>query len=534
MRDRPLLEKVNHNDDTISFIWNRELQIWLKLSFYNSSRMFFDLLPWMISLSLIGHKSTESLEALSIVEMWVYTWIVISWEFIGSTLSVLVSQALGYGSDGHKKTKTLFSMRSWLSLSIVVMTLFNVIVTILCLLTRPVLLALGFDQNIADNGSIYAYYIIPAVFFEGINNYIVSYLSSIQLAWPSTCVCIVSVFIDFLTTYLLIYGPDAYDVPLKSSAIGWVVPTLISLFLNSIIVWKIWGDEFYYSLHGSDEAESQGIESDQLPRTEESLLEKNEDADDVDDDSEDSYHKMSFNILKNIFIDSISRKRVSVFTKLAVPNFASSCVGNLSFLCISFLCAKLGNQAAAVHNTSIALLELSFTIVRGFAESTVCRLGYHIGAGNIDGAKKVLIISVSVTGLIASIVGYTCRYQLAQIMTNDPALIQASADLSFLLWTSYLLYSVGSCGLAALEGPGKVVENAILSVIGQWGVTVPIAFCSFFFTDWNLRGIWFAMMCGYSVTNILVLLLLYFQTDWDKIVEQARSRQYQDVSVQID
>jgi MATE family multidrug resistance protein len=167
------------------------------------------------------------------------------------------------------------------------------------------------------------------------------------------------------------------------------------------------------------------------------------------------------------------------------------------------------------------------------AEATTIRIGYHIGAGNVDDAKKVLVLSAivnSVFGIIAATVGYSFRYQIAVLLTNDPLVIEKSADLAAMLWSSYFLYAIGATGLAVLEGQGKSIEYAILQTIGQWCVTVPLSFISFFFTNWNLQGIWFAMVCGYSVTNILAMSLLYFDTDWNKIVETARVRQYQEVA----
>ena len=554
------------SNEHIKFKWKRELKIWMKLSFFSVSRMFVELFPWFISLSLVGHKSTVALAALSVVEIWVYTWIVISWDFVSTTESVLISQALGYG-EGKKKSKSLFSIRSWLSLSMVVMVLCNVVVSMLCISTNSVLLLWGFDKQIAYEGSVYAVNIIPAVFFEGFNICLTGYLTSIQLAWPSTVVGCIAVIVDTTTSYLLIYGQAAYNDPLKSVAVGWITTSLISLVLNSIITKKIWGDELIYSLHGKEEIEIHdeisspldSLENAEAPSriNDDCLLGNNDNSDNKDNknndknddngdnndnndtndnDNEDnntSPYSFSISVLKRIFLDSISKRRVGVYTKLAVPNFASSCVQNLSFLCISFLAAKLGTLQVAVHNSNIALLELTFTIIRGMAEATTIRIGYHIGAGNVDDAKRVIALSAMVNGvfgIIAASLGYSFRYQIALLLTNDPLVIEKSADLAAMLWSSYFLYAIGATGLAALEGQGKSVEYAILQTIGQWCVTVPLAFISFFFTNWNLQGIWFSMVCGYSVTNFLAIALLYFDTDWKKIVEAARVRQYQEVA----
>lgn len=186
--------------------------------------MFVELAPWMISLSLIGHKSVVLLSALSVVEIWVYTWIVIAWDFVSQTECVLISQALGSITIGKgKKSKSLMSIRSWLSLSMFIMLLCNVVVILLCFSTHSALLLFGFDENIAYEGSVYAINIIPAVIFEGFNVCLTGFLTSIQLGWPCTIIGICALIGDFVVEYSLIYGMGAYSGSFESSCIRMVL-----------------------------------------------------------------------------------------------------------------------------------------------------------------------------------------------------------------------------------------------------------------------------------------------------------------------
>jgi len=218
----------------------RELVIWCRLGFWAGLREFADLFPWLVSLSFIGHVSTEDLAALSLVEVWIYTLMDLTWWAVSMTESVLVSQAHG--------CRCLLSMRGWAMMSFVVMTVCNIVLSILCLSYQDILIAFGFDKTLAERGATFAMFIIPAFYLEGVTICIATYLTAFQEASVPTYIQLISGVLDLFVTYLLIFGiADFHGMDaLKASALGWIISSAVSCVLESYAMHFLWGKELTY------------------------------------------------------------------------------------------------------------------------------------------------------------------------------------------------------------------------------------------------------------------------------------------------
>ena len=60
-------------------VYLTELRIWVALAFPTAFRELSDLIPWLVSLAMVGHVSTTALAALSLTETWLYGFSVIVW-----------------------------------------------------------------------------------------------------------------------------------------------------------------------------------------------------------------------------------------------------------------------------------------------------------------------------------------------------------------------------------------------------------------------------------------------------------------------
>lgn len=237
-----------------------ECNAWANLSFYAAVRALAEMAPWMVSIVFIGHVGVAELAALSVVEVWVYSFMQVAWVGIGYTEGFLVAQAHG--------KKKLTVMRGWFVISLSIMLLCNIVIAILCCVTKPALDAFGFEPHTVRTGAIYAYYILPAVFIEGTNVCITTYLMSFQLAWPSTLIQIISLIIDFPLSYILIFGlhgrPNDYLDPMNNAlvatGVAWGIVSFIALTLNLCTLYKIWGRELEYG-HDDNENENKAIEN---------------------------------------------------------------------------------------------------------------------------------------------------------------------------------------------------------------------------------------------------------------------------------
>lgn len=614
---------------------------WWHLSWVSGLRSFLELLPWMVSLIIMGHYGTNELAALSLVEVWIYTFMTVAWEAVAMTNSILVSQAHGQQS--------LYGMRGWASMSLVVMTSCNIVITALCLTTKPALLAFGFDKKLVDDGSDYATYIIPAMFLEGINVCACTYLTGFQEVKRPLIIAIITVMIDIPTTYFFIFG--GVFPPLLGSAMGWMLTSLCGVLMNLLVVYSLWGKELYYAepdieidprlvttrqtdsnittntntnttmmanevTSGRNHSCSAGFEG-KVPsgggggasiNNALGYRKCNDDDndDDEDDDDDDRYglkignrdgnphyldpmtrsltvpgwrrsrsgsgtfyeRRPSFaaragkpgdpasrgrggtfddpggkvhphpqggiprtkksNTMRHFLCGNHRKNRWNSYMHIFLPTAATVSSYNFCYLIVSFLASRLGLLEIAAHNINISLLEVILAAVYGMGEGTGVRVGYHIGAGNIAGAKRVCVVAIVTAATFASVVciiGYSCRYEIASFLSSDADVRDVTVTLSPILWLSYFIYSVGGQALAILDGQGRTKEQAFASMVGSWAVTVPVAFLSFYASWWifnGLVGIWLSLLTGYIVIVTIACYHL-LRSDWEDIVNKSRS-----------
>ena len=237
-----------------SSVFVNECRRWGSLSFLSGIGLFCDSAPWLISLIMIGHVSTQDLAALGIIEVWLYSFLEVIWSGLGLTESVLVSQAHG--------KKNLLAMRGWAFFTVIAMTAGNCFITVLCLTAAPTLKGFGLDPILVDIGQTYAYWMIPACFVEGLNICIATYLCSLQAPRIPTLIALLGVFIDIPVTYFFIFGKGGdgrfFSNALIASAMGWLVSAAVVFLLNVAALAHLWGKELEYGDKEEEEEEEEG------------------------------------------------------------------------------------------------------------------------------------------------------------------------------------------------------------------------------------------------------------------------------------
>lgn len=221
----------------------KEVKTWVSLASFSGIRSFCELLPWLISLIMIGRVGTEELAAASLAETWLYSFMIINWIGTEMTLGTLVSQAHGQ--------RSLIAMRGYVLVGFIIHTFFNIFVSSLAALTVPALTSFGFDRSLVEKGSSWAYSVIPVLYVEGLVICSSIYMISFQLASVPTAVVIFRALIDIPLTYILIFGygdiPPVEDA-LVGSALAWLIAGIITFAINCIVIFYYWGRELEFGV----------------------------------------------------------------------------------------------------------------------------------------------------------------------------------------------------------------------------------------------------------------------------------------------
>lgn len=437
--------------------WN-ELRIWWGLAYPASFRGLTEILPWLVTLAFVGRLGTSELAALSLVETWMYGFMVITWIAVSMTQNTLVSQAHGARNIG--------AMRGWGLMSLAAMLLLTAIVTALWVASHQVLIAAGFDRSLVDAGYGYTLWSIPNLWIEAINIPAATYLTSLQRPDLPFYITLLGCSVDISVTYCLVFGAGgAPALGLKGAAIGWVTGAATSLMcLGALLPWTFRGGREIKYGHVDDGDSGGGSEKERLHDDDDGaaaqtrvLLEHDHEHDDgalnaatdsdlldaadrepqmtgltVGDDSllhtdviattvtrelrftrlGPAHADRPYNTSDNVHDASHaansskswsqaitrlkSRRHWSSFSVQLLPNIATTALSQWQLQVLSFLAAEFGTVNIAAHNTSISLFEVVHTAAQGLAEATAVRVGHHLGNGDADAARRTAWLSLAV------------------------------------------------------------------------------------------------------------------------------------------
>ena len=209
------------------------------------------------------------------------------------------------------------------------------------------------------------------------------------------------------------------------------------------------------------------------------------------------------------------------------------CMENWGYQVITFISGRNGTAApmAIMYN----IWGILWALYWGWGLALQIRIGKHVGAGNIAGAKRVVRISLMIVVTLVTAVAcltYILRRTLPTIFSDDANVVADAAAAMPILAIDYFFGCLGLCACNLLEGMSRNTAMAIVTSIGTWCVTVPLSayfalWCPWFqgSSEMRLKGLW----CGSAVGECVKCAILWFivlRTNWKTVVEErARARQ---------
>lgn len=530
-----------------------ESSIWGRITFLSTILAVAELTPWIVSLAFVGRVSSLQLAALSLVEVWVYSFLEVAWVSVTQAGSVLISQADGAGCHSAKL--------GWFAISMTVMTIASGIVALASVSSAWALNQITSDRELVEAGSYYAAWITPAIFFSGYQQMIATYLIATGHAEYPTICAFIFCFIDIYITYIFMFGGlgfRPYDNALLANAMSWNLASFLSLLLISFYFYKALvedADSKEASESGRDEEEAEEsdhfimadiptaapgeeeestanrIQTTSSPRK--SLTQNMRASSLTNLNVERILHRGSIdlselgdvNLQQSSILDWLSSAKAwKAFGTMLLPFSVSVATESMIFFALAFLAAKLGRAQIAAHNTCAAIIEYTFGIIIGMAEATSVRIGFFVGKGDYTGCMTVMWIAICgslFVGVILAIVCGAYSRQIAETFTEDEEIIKFILEVSPLLWASFAIFAVGDQMLAILEGQGRAMIQMISCFVGLWLVTLPLAFWFFYEDNGGLRDLWWALLIGYIVNELIATLAVYY-SDWESIFERAK------------
>ena len=177
----------------------------------------------------------------------------------------------------------------------------------------------------------------------------------------------------------------------------------------------------------------------------------------------------------------------------------------------SILCARLGTVLLAAQQVVLDLNAFVYQVPAGLSYATIVRTGQAAGRDSQAEVRRAANASL-LLGLpfmaVAGTVFAVFSHIWASLYTNSPEVVVASQPIfticAFLLLTDTAFVILAS----ALTGLGDTRTPMIVSLIGNWGCGMSLAYVLTFHYHLSLQGLWIGRAVG-SALSALALILVW-------------------------
>lgn len=183
--------------------------------------------------------------------------------------------------------------------------------------------------------------------------------------------------------------------------------------------------------------------------------------------------------------------------KVGYSVFAEQLLLRVGFMATSLMAAAQGTNAMAAHQVGMNIMGLSFSFGDGLQATAVALIGYSLGAGDPQLAKKYGSICRAIGGAISIVLAilyllgggwlYGMFFEEQEIVAIGIGIMRVIA-LIVILQVSQVIY------MGCLRGAGDTLYTAVVSTIS---VTIMRTVGSYFFCyvmGWGIVGIWMGVV----------------------------------------
>lgn len=191
--------------------------------------------------------------------------------------------------------------------------------------------------------------------------------------------------------------------------------------------------------------------------------------------------------------------------KIGIPSMVQQGLVSVGMLVVVGLVNAYGENGAAAFGAAMRIDQIAFmpAMTIGMAVSTLA--GQNIGARQFGRVKEVfkwgLIIGCGITALGSLLVVGLPRVLLLAFL-NDPAVIPIGVSYLRIVGGAYVLFALMFVSNGVINGAGHTLVTTFITLLGLWGVRVPLAYY-LSNTTHRIEGIWWGMVAGFSVGAVL-------------------------------
>lgn len=381
---------------------------------------------------------------------------------MGSALETLCGQAFG---AGQVHLLGVYMQRSW-----IILTVSCILMLPMYIFATPILKLLGQEDSIAELAGLFTLQIIPELFSLAVAFPTQKFLQAQSKVGVLACIGLASLLahIGLLWLFIFVFGWATFGAALAYDTSSWfiVVAQLVYVFGWCNDGWK-------------------------------------------------GFSWAAFNDLWS-------------FVRLSLASAVMLCLEIWYMASIVILTGHLDHAVVAVGSLSICsnINGLEGMVFIGINAAISVRVSNELGQGHPRATKFSVYITVVqslLIGLFFMVLILINRDHFAIIFTSSKELQEAVARLAYLLGLTMVLNSVQPVISGVAVGAGWQALVAYINFGCYYIFGLPLGFVMGYIAKWGVMGVWLGMISGAILQTLLLLLVLY-NTNWMKEVEQTTER----------
>jgi MATE family multidrug resistance protein len=201
--------------------------------------------------------------------------------------------------------------------------------------------------------------------------------------------------------------------------------------------------------------------------------------------------------------------------KIGVPMGLSIFFETTVFAVVTILLSKFSVTTIAAYQSALNIVSFLYMIPISISTALTVLVGYEVGARRYKDAKQYSWLGIVLAILIALVTGLfvvTFRFQVASIYSNEPAVINLTAQFLIFALFFQLCDATQATAQAALRGYKDVNLAFIMTLVAYWLICLPVGYILANFVGLEARGYWLGLTTGLLAAGIaLSIRLIYIQ-----------------------
>jgi MATE family multidrug resistance protein len=321
---------------------------------------------------------------------------------------------------------------------------------------ESIALLLGQDAGISATVGPYmwalAWSVLPFLLFVAFRQY----LEGMSLTKPAMVITFVGLGVNFVGNSVLIYGFGGLVEPMGVVGSGWATAIVRWAMLLSMIGWVAYRSDLRPP-RGAAFAPNAGLQRDII--------------------------------------------------RIGAPAGAQIALEVAFFGFAGVMMGWFGPTELGTHQVTINLAATTFMVALGVSLAGSIRVGQRIGARDIAGTKRVVLLTYVVamgSMAIFAMLFLTAPESLVRLYTRDTAVIELGVALLYMAALFQMLDGAQVAGVGVLRGAADTRIPMFIAAAAYWLVGAPAAYLLGFHTRMGPPGVWAGMVLGLAVASALL------------------------------